>query len=53
MPNAAAPIAIKVTHKMVFESHPLLNSPIIFSLEAILRIKNRSGTAATPFKTAA
>jgi hypothetical protein len=52
MPIAAAPMNKKVTHTNTFDSQPLLNSPMISELAAILAISAISGTATTPFMTA-
>jgi hypothetical protein len=48
----AVAIKKKVAHNKLFESHLLLNSPIMSSLADIRIIRNRSGTAATPLRTA-
>jgi hypothetical protein len=53
MAIAAPPMAINVIQRILLESQPLLNSPIILSSVDILMIKNNNGTAATPFNTAA
>jgi hypothetical protein len=52
MATAADPIVKKVIHKIIFESTPLLFSPMIFSLDDIFIMRKMSGTAAMPFKTA-
>lgn len=52
MAIAAAPMAKKVIHNNVLDNQPFLYFPMIFSLLAILTMRNNNGTAATPFKTA-
>ena len=52
MATAAVPIPKKAIHKIIFESNPLLYSPIILLFTDIFMIRKMSGTAATPFNTA-
>ena len=51
--TAAPPIAIKVTQRIVFGKCLAFKFTHDLFIDEILRIKNISGTAATPFKTAA